>query len=92
MSRMVISRIYTHSQAIGIFIILLACINYMNSLDGEVWSTGRQRFAMKKTLGSGKRSLILSFLSESVFLSLVSLVLAIGIVFAVIRSYKRSIS
>jgi putative ABC transport system permease protein len=40
--------------------------------------------AMKKTLGSSKRSLILSFLGESILLSLIAMVLAVGIVFFVI--------
>jgi putative ABC transport system permease protein len=65
--------------AIGIFIILLACINYMN-LSTAKSSTRATEIAMKKALGSGRNSLILSFLSESVFLSFISLLVAIAIV------------
>jgi putative ABC transport system permease protein len=68
---------------IGVFIILLACINYMNLSTAK--SVGRAtEIAMKKALGSGRRSLILSFLGESIFLSFISLVLAIVLVFVVI--------
>ena len=70
---------------IGIFIIMLACINYMNLSTAKSVNRASE-IAMKKTLGSGKRSLVLSFLAESVFLSLVSLVLAIGIVFTVLEA------
>jgi putative ABC transport system permease protein len=42
--------------------------------------------AMKKALGSGKRSLVLSFLSESVFLSFISLLLAVFIVILVLKA------
>lgn len=70
---------------IGVFIIILACINYMNLSTAKSVNRASE-IAMKKTLGSGKRSLVLSFLTESVFLSLVSLVLAIAIVFAVIKA------
>lgn len=69
---------------IGIFIILLACINYMNLSTAKSVKRAPE-IAMKKTLGSGKRALVLSFLGESVFLSMVSLVLAIGIVFLVLK-------
>jgi putative ABC transport system permease protein len=64
---------------IGIFIIILACINYMNLSTAK--AVGRAtEIAMKKTLGSGKRDLVLSFLGESVLLSFISLVLAVALV------------
>jgi len=69
---------------IGIFIIILACINYMNLSTAKSVNRAAE-IAMKKTLGSGKRSLVLSFLSESVFLSFVSLTVAIAIVFVVLK-------
>jgi putative ABC transport system permease protein len=70
---------------IGVFIIVLACINYMNLSTAKSVNRASE-IAMKKTLGSGKRSLVLSFLAESVFLSFVSLLLAIGIVFTVLEA------
>ena len=69
---------------IGIFIILLACINYMNLSTAKSVKRAAE-IAMKKTLGSGKRALTLSFLGESVFLSLISLLVAIGLVFTVLN-------
>ena len=70
---------------IGVFIILLACINYMNLSTAKSVNRASE-IAMKKTLGSGKRSLVLSFLAESILLSLVSLALAIGIVLLVLKA------
>ena len=70
--------------AIGIFIMLLACINYMNLSTAK--STKRAtEIAMKKTLGSSRTSLIFSFLGESVFLSFLSLVVAIVLVQIVVN-------
>jgi putative ABC transport system permease protein len=69
---------------IGAFIILLACINYMNLSTAKSVSRAVE-IAMKKTMGSSKRALVISFLSESVFLSFVSLALAIGLVFFVLK-------
>jgi len=68
---------------IGIFIILLACINYMNLSTAKSVSRASE-IAMKKTLGSSKRALVFSFLGESVFLSFISLLLAAVIVTFVI--------
>ena len=65
--------------AIGIFIILLACINYMN-LSTAKSSKRATEIAMKKTLGSSRQTLVFSFLAESVFLSFMSLLVAIAIV------------
>src|SRR5688572_15515537 len=70
--------------AIGVFIMALACINYMN-LSTAKSSKRAIEIAMKKTLGSGRRSLVVSFLAESVFLSFISLLLAIAIVQVVVN-------
>jgi putative ABC transport system permease protein len=70
---------------IGVFIILLACINYMNLSTAKSMKRATE-IAMKKTLGSGKRSLILSFLGESIFLSFISLLLAVGFVIFVLKA------
>jgi len=69
---------------IGIFIIVLACINYMNLSTAKSVNRAGE-IAMKKTLGSSKRALVFSFLMESVFLSMLSLILAIGLVFLVLK-------
>ena len=70
--------------AIGIFIMLLACINYMN-LSTAKSAKRATEIAMKKTLGSGRTSLIFSFLGESVFLSFMSLVVAVVLVQIVVN-------
>lgn len=68
---------------IGVFIILLACINYMNLSTAKLVNRASE-IAMKKTLGSSKRTLIFSFFSESILLALIAMLLAIGIVYLVI--------
>ena len=70
--------------ATGIFIMLLACINYMN-LSTAKSAKRATEIAMKKTLGSGKASLVFSFLGESIFLSFLSLFVAIAIVQIVVN-------
>ncbi|MBA4053305.1 MAG: hypothetical protein C0490_01195, partial [Marivirga sp.] len=70
---------------IGIFIIILACINYMNLSTAKSVNRAAE-IAMKKTLGSGKPALVMTFLLESVFLSFISLTVAIGIVIIVLKT------
>ncbi len=71
--------------SIGIFIILLACINYMNLSTAKSVKRATE-IAMKKALGSGKRRLVLSFLGESVLLSIISLLLAVFLVLFVLKA------
>lgn len=70
---------------IGVFIIILACINYMNLATAKSVNRASE-IAMKKTLGSGKRALILSFLTESVFLAFISLIVAVVFVVIVLEA------
>ncbi len=70
---------------IGIFIIILACINYMNLSTAKSVNRAAE-IAMKKTLGSGKPALVFTFLLESVFLAFVSLAVAVGIVYVVLEA------
>jgi len=70
---------------IGIFIVLLACINYMNLSTAKSVNRAGE-IAMKKAMGSSRQALMLSFLSESMLLSLVAFVLAIGLVFFVLQA------
>ncbi|MEP6735874.1 MAG: ABC transporter permease [Chryseolinea sp.] len=78
-----ISYLYAFT-GIGIFIIMLACINYMNLSTAKSVNRAGE-IAMKKALGSGKASLRFSFFLESIFLSMLSLLLAIALVFLVLR-------
>jgi putative ABC transport system permease protein len=69
---------------IGVFIILLACINYMNLSTAKSVNRAGE-IAMKKTLGSGKVRLVASVLTESILLSLFAYVIAIGLVFLIVN-------
>ncbi|WKN41102.1 ABC transporter permease [Tunicatimonas pelagia] len=62
--------------AIGFFIILLACINFMNLATARSANRAKE-VGVRKTLGSMRVHLIRQFLSESVLLSLIATVLAL---------------
>ena len=65
--------------AVAIFILLVACINYINLATARATRRARE-IGMQKILGADRTKLVLQFLAEAVFFSLVSLVIAIVIV------------
>ena len=64
---------------IAIIILLIACVNFMNLSTAQSERRAKE-VGIRKTLGSGKSSLLLQFLGETMFLSAVSLMFAIIIV------------
>jgi putative ABC transport system permease protein len=71
-----IKRVYIFS-AIAFFILLIACINYMNLSTARSALRARE-IGIRKVIGARKKELILQFLSESVLLSWVAILIAIG--------------
>ena len=65
--------------AIALFMLLIACINFMN-LSTAGASRRAKEVGIRKVIGSGKRQLIWQFLAESVVLSFFSLLIAILLV------------
>jgi len=61
---------------IGIFVLLLACINFMNLSTARSEKRAKE-VGIRKTIGSLRRQLIKQFLTESVLISLFALVVAI---------------
>jgi putative ABC transport system permease protein len=71
------NKIYLYGfMAVAIFILLVACINYMNLATARATKRAKE-VGMHKILGSGRTRLILQFLGESIFFSLVALVCGI---------------
>lgn len=66
-------------SAIALFVLLIACLNFINLSTAR--STNRAReVGMRKVVGAIRIQLIRQFLSESLFLSLLALLLAIGVI------------
>ena len=74
-----ISRVYIFS-AIALFILLIACINYMNLSTARSALRARE-IGIRKVIGARKRELIFQFLSESVLISWLAILLAIGFLY-----------
>ncbi|MEP0369201.1 MAG: ABC transporter permease [Cyclobacteriaceae bacterium] len=69
------SYIYIFS-AMGIFILVLACVNYINLMTGRAM-TRLKEVGIRKTLGALKHQLVGQFLTESILLSLIAMVFSI---------------
>ena len=64
---------------VALLIILLACINFMNLSTAQATRRAKE-VGVRKALGSPRTQLILQFLVESVAVSLVAMLLALGLV------------
>lgn len=69
--------VYTFS-AVAFFLLLIACVNYMNLATARSATRARE-VAMRKVLGARRGDLVRQFLGESLFYALVALVLALGL-------------
>ena len=69
-----IQRVYIFS-AIALFILLIACINYMNLSTARSVLRAKE-IGVRKVIGAGKGELVTQFLSESVLISWIATILA----------------
>jgi len=65
--------------SIAVFILLIACINFMNLATARSARRAAE-VGIRKVMGAEKGALVRQFLGESVILSMISLVLALGLV------------
>ncbi len=74
-------------SAIAIFILILACVNFMNLATAR--SAGRSReVGMRKVVGARRSQLIWQFLTESFLLALVAVLGALGLVYLMLPRFR----
>ncbi len=73
---------------IGIFLIFLACVNFMNLSTAHSLKRAKE-VGIRKTLGSNKRELVWQFLTESGLIAVISMVIAMHLRFC-IAFFQRS--
>lgn len=74
--------------AVAVFMLLIASINFMN-LSTASASTRAKEVGVRKVLGSTRRALTYQFLIESLLLTFISLVLAIGLAYAALPLFNQ---
>jgi putative ABC transport system permease protein len=81
-----IEYIYIFS-AISIFILLIACINFMNLSTARSADRARE-VGVRKVLGSDRRQLVIQFLTESLLITFVSAIIAVIITWTLLPVFK----
>jgi putative ABC transport system permease protein len=74
-----INRVYIFS-AIALFILLIACINYMNLSTARSALRARE-IGIRKVVGARRKELIVQFLSESVLITWAAIFIAFGLLY-----------
>jgi len=74
-----INRVYIFS-AIALFILLIACINYMN-LSSARSALRAKEIGIRKVIGARKKELIFQFLGESVLIAWASILIAFALLY-----------
>ncbi|MCH7756341.1 ABC transporter permease, partial [candidate division KSB1 bacterium] len=82
-----IANVYIFS-AIAIFILLIACINFMNLATARSANRAKE-VGIRKVVGSQRLQLIKQFLGESIFLSILGILLAVGLVELLIPNFNE---
>ncbi len=75
---------------IAIFIIVLACVNYINLSTARSLERAKE-VGIKKVIGSRRKQLITQFVTEAGFINMIAGICAV-IIFDVFQSYFRSLS
>ena len=74
--------------AVALFVLLLACINYMNLATAQAAERAKE-VGIRKVAGAQRRQLAVQFLGESVLVCLAALVLALGLVQVLLPAFNR---
>lgn len=74
-------------MAIGVFVLLLACINFINLSTAKAANRAKE-VGLKKTIGAFKSNLIGQFLTESLILSVLSLALGVLVAWAALPLFN----
>ncbi|MCF0073907.1 ABC transporter permease [Dyadobacter sp. CY261] len=73
--------------AIAAFVLLIACINFMNLSTAKA-SVRVKEVGVKKALGAGRLTLIFQFLGESMLMSMLTLIVALSIVWLLLPQFN----
>ncbi|NKB34086.1 MAG: FtsX-like permease family protein [Pseudomonadales bacterium] len=76
--------------AVALFVLLLACINFMNLSTARSANRARE-IGVRKVMGAYRGQLLVQFLGESMLISLVALVIALPLVYLALPAFNALI-
>jgi ABC-type antimicrobial peptide transport system permease subunit len=72
---------------IALFILIISCVNFMNLSTAKA-ATRIKEIGIKKAIGAERKNLILQYLGESVLMTMLSLIVAMVIVFLLLPQFN----
>jgi putative ABC transport system permease protein len=72
---------------VGVFILVIACINFMNLATAQA-SRRAKEVGVKKAIGARRTALIVQYIAESILITLISVVLAMMIVYLLLPQFR----
>jgi ABC-type antimicrobial peptide transport system permease subunit len=73
---------------IAIFILLNACINFMNLTTARSGQRARE-ISMRKVVGARRQELVRQFFGESILMAFISLIFAVGLVYLLLPGFNQ---
>lgn len=81
-------RIFT---IVGVFMLIIACINFTNMATARAAFRAKE-VGIRKVVGAYRRSIISQFIFESLFVSLLAMILAVGVVYMLLPMFNTIVS
>src|SRR6478609_9681803 len=81
-----ISYIYIFG-AVAAFMLIIACINYMNLATARSANRARE-VGIRKVMGSQRRQIVLQFITESVVIALIALFVSIALIYLLLPAFN----
>ena len=78
-------------SAVAVFIVVIACINFMNMATACAANRAKE-VGVRKVVGAQRQALIAQFISESVAISFLSMLLAVGVVYMLLPLFNSLVS
>jgi putative ABC transport system permease protein len=75
-------------MAVAVFMLLIACVNFINLTTARAANRIRE-IGVRKVVGADRRKLVLQFLGESIFMALVSSILALILAWMLLAPLKQ---
>ncbi len=73
---------------IGLFIVLSACINYSNLSIARYFNRAKE-IGVRKVVGANKQQVLAQIFSESVFISVLAVLVSVGVVYLVLPTFNN---
>ncbi len=78
-------------SVVAIFIVLIACINFMNMATARAVQRAKE-VGIRKVVGAQRASLVAQFIGESIVTTLISMIVGVGIVYMVLPIFNSLVS